>query len=218
MLVSTVQQQESTICIHISGEWNGNPLQYYCLENPMDRDAWQARIHCVTKELDTTEWLENNNNTSIYICIHMYIYNLILDPPSPSIPSLQVITEHWTELPVLKNSFPPAVYFTHDSVYMLMLLSQLVLPPPCRTVSMSPCSASASLFLAYKLAHQYHFSRFHIYLSIYLLSLYLYLCLYLYMLTWYMFFSFWLTSLPITNFRFVHITTNHSILFLFMAG
>ena len=32
-----------------SGEGNGNPLQYSCLENPMDRGAWQARIHRVTK-------------------------------------------------------------------------------------------------------------------------------------------------------------------------
>ena len=27
---------------------NGNPLQYYCLENPMDREAWQATVHGVT--------------------------------------------------------------------------------------------------------------------------------------------------------------------------
>ena len=35
------------------GEGNGNPLQYSCLENPMDRGAWQARAHGVT-ESDTT--------------------------------------------------------------------------------------------------------------------------------------------------------------------
>ena len=32
-----------------SGEGNGNPLQYYCLENPMDRVAWQATVHGVAK-------------------------------------------------------------------------------------------------------------------------------------------------------------------------
>ena len=32
-----------------SGEGNGNPLQYFCLENPMDRGAWQATIHGVAK-------------------------------------------------------------------------------------------------------------------------------------------------------------------------
>ena len=31
------------------GEGNGNPLQYSCLENPMDRGAWWATIHGVTK-------------------------------------------------------------------------------------------------------------------------------------------------------------------------
>ena len=30
------------------GEGNGNPLQYYCLENPMDRGAWKATVHGVT--------------------------------------------------------------------------------------------------------------------------------------------------------------------------
>ena len=33
------------------GEGNGNPLQYSCLGNPIDRGAWQATIHGVTKEL-----------------------------------------------------------------------------------------------------------------------------------------------------------------------
>ena len=30
-------------------EGNGNPLQDSCLENPMDREAWQAMVHRVTK-------------------------------------------------------------------------------------------------------------------------------------------------------------------------
>ena len=29
--------------------WHGNPLQYSCLENPMDRGVWQAMFHGVTK-------------------------------------------------------------------------------------------------------------------------------------------------------------------------
>ena len=32
-----------------SGEGNGNPLQYSCLENSMDRGAWHAAVHRVTK-------------------------------------------------------------------------------------------------------------------------------------------------------------------------
>ena len=32
-----------------SGEGHGNPLQYSCPENPMDRGAWRATVHGVTK-------------------------------------------------------------------------------------------------------------------------------------------------------------------------
>ena len=39
------------------GEENGNPLQYFCLRNPMDRGAWWAIVQGVEKELDMTEWL-----------------------------------------------------------------------------------------------------------------------------------------------------------------
>ena len=34
-----------------SGEGNGKPLQYSCLGNPMDRGAWQATDHRVTKRI-----------------------------------------------------------------------------------------------------------------------------------------------------------------------
>ena len=37
------------------GEGNGNPLQYSCLRNPMDRGVWQAIVHKLEKDLD------NNN-------------------------------------------------------------------------------------------------------------------------------------------------------------
>ena len=33
-----------------SGKGKGNPLQYSCLENPMERGAWQATVHGVAKE------------------------------------------------------------------------------------------------------------------------------------------------------------------------
>ena len=39
-----------------SGEGNGNPLQYSCLENPMDGGAWWATVHRVTK---SQTWLSN---------------------------------------------------------------------------------------------------------------------------------------------------------------
>ena len=40
---------------------NGNPLHYSFLENPRDREAWQAIVHGVSEQLDTTKQLNNNN-------------------------------------------------------------------------------------------------------------------------------------------------------------
>ena len=36
------------------GERNGNPLQYSCLGNPVDRGAWRAAVRGVTKSQDMT--------------------------------------------------------------------------------------------------------------------------------------------------------------------
>ena len=47
------------------GEENGNPLQYSCLENPMDGRAWWATIHGVTKSWTR---LSDFTHTSLIIC------------------------------------------------------------------------------------------------------------------------------------------------------
>ena len=39
------------------GEGNGNPLQYSCLGNPMDRGVWWTIVHGIEKESDMTEQL-----------------------------------------------------------------------------------------------------------------------------------------------------------------
>ena len=46
-----------------SGGGNDNPLQYSCLENPTDREAWRAVVHRVTKELDSNEQLSTKSKT-----------------------------------------------------------------------------------------------------------------------------------------------------------
>ena len=40
-----------------SREGNNNQFQYSCLGNPMNRGAWQAILHRITKEVDMTWWL-----------------------------------------------------------------------------------------------------------------------------------------------------------------
>ena len=49
------------------GEGNGNPLQYCCLRNPMDRGAWQARIHRVAQSW--TQLKRLSTHTLIYIVV-----------------------------------------------------------------------------------------------------------------------------------------------------
>ena len=47
------------------GERNVNPLQYSCLGNPMDRGAWRATVHGVTKDSDMTERLNNGKQQKL---------------------------------------------------------------------------------------------------------------------------------------------------------
>ena len=42
------------------GGGSGNPFQYPCLENPMDRGAWWATVQGVERDLDRTERLDHN--------------------------------------------------------------------------------------------------------------------------------------------------------------
>ena len=42
------------------GGGHGNPLQYSCLENPMDRGAWRATVHRVTKSQTWLKWVSKH--------------------------------------------------------------------------------------------------------------------------------------------------------------
>ena len=43
------RKKELAVSIHTHGEGNGIPLQYSCLENPMDGGAWKAAVHGVAE-------------------------------------------------------------------------------------------------------------------------------------------------------------------------
>ena len=53
------------------GGGHDNPLQYSCLENSMDREAWQAIVHRVTK---SRTQLKQLSNTNIYVCVCVCVY------------------------------------------------------------------------------------------------------------------------------------------------
>ena len=96
---------------------------------------------------------------------HKYTYVpflLSLSPNFHPIPLLQVVAEHWVELPVLYSKFPLANHFTRGNACFSPTLSI------CPTVCFPCCvrslfSMSVSLLLPCKQIHQYHFSRLHIY-------------------------------------------------------
>ena len=44
-----VGHNRSDLAAAVIGEGNGTPLQYSCLENPMDRGAWKTAVHVVTE-------------------------------------------------------------------------------------------------------------------------------------------------------------------------
>ena len=57
----------------IFGEGNGTPLQYFCLENPMDGGAWKAAVHGVTKsrtrlsDFTFTHWRRKWQPTPVFL-------------------------------------------------------------------------------------------------------------------------------------------------------
>ena len=59
------------------GEGNGNPPQYSCLENPMDRGAWWATVHGAAEDIGMTQQLNNNNK----LCREHLIASTQLHPP-----------------------------------------------------------------------------------------------------------------------------------------
>ena len=59
------------------GVGNGNPLQYSCLENPMDRGAWWATVHGVTKSQTELTMSMNVESLLRYFKISYLIVHII---------------------------------------------------------------------------------------------------------------------------------------------
>ena len=85
--------------------------------------------------------LYNKMNQLSYTYIPISLPSCISLPPTLPIPTLQVVTKHQADLPVLCSCFPLAIYFTFGSVYKSMPLSHFVPAYP----SPSPCPQVHSL-------------------------------------------------------------------------
>ena len=72
------------------GEGNGNPLQYSCLENPMDRGAWPATVHRVAKSWTRLSEFISLHISSVQFSSVAQSCPTLFDPMNCSTPSLPV--------------------------------------------------------------------------------------------------------------------------------
>ena len=99
------------------GRGNGNPLQYSCLENPMDRVAWQTTVHRVAKSqtqltIEHTMTREGNTFLILFFFTTFHYYSVVIlqsDLVSPSTSPRQLRQILKTEL-------------SHSPVYMSTLV------------------------------------------------------------------------------------------------
>ena len=105
------------------GEGNGNPLQYSCLENPMDREAWQATVHSVMK-----------NQTPLNMHARISLKTLSPDTATLGIRAsaceFREDTVHFITLHQTLSSMRAAPF-----LQLICMSSSLVLtPPPCESL------------------------------------------------------------------------------------
>ena len=94
------------------GKGHGNPLQYSCLENPMDRGAWQATVPGVAKSQTRLKWLSSHTR---YLCwcgimtmtqrpwhlhlwllsVSLFLLHLTLPPSGSGLQNQRQDTEAW---------------------------------------------------------------------------------------------------------------------------
>ena len=97
------------------GEGNGNPLQYYCLENPRDGGAWWAAVYGVTQMWTRLKRFSSSSSSLLYhptlISVHDYWKHQSFEVPL-SMNSLSKITEmnYWIKLfPFSRGSSWPEI-------------------------------------------------------------------------------------------------------------
>ena len=82
------------------GEGNGNPLQYSCLENPMDGGTWLGYSPWGHKELDTTEQLHSltlSLSLSLYTHTHTHTHTHQASRVAQMVKNLPAMWETWVQ-------------------------------------------------------------------------------------------------------------------------
>ena len=58
----------TSLSLSCTGEGNGNPFQYSCLENPRDGGAWWAAVYGVTQSQKRLKWLSSSSSSMNMLC------------------------------------------------------------------------------------------------------------------------------------------------------
>ena len=69
--LDTTERLHFYFSLSCTGEGNGNPLQYSCLENPRDRGAWWAAVYGVAQSWTRLKWLSSSSSNPFFA--HLWI-------------------------------------------------------------------------------------------------------------------------------------------------
>ena len=136
------------------------------------------------------------NQPWVYICPP--VLNLI--PTSLSIPSLWVVPVHQPRAPCIMHRIWPGDSFQCDNLHVSVTFSQIISPSPSPTESKRLFYTSVSTLLSHIQGYCYHLSKFHIYVLVYCIGVFI-----------------WLTSLCIIGSSFIHLIRTDSNVFFLMA-
>ena len=101
----------------------------------------------------------------------VHVFPILILPPHPipqghpSAPALSTLS-HALNLEL-------AICFTYDNIHVSMLFSQIIPSSPSPTESKTLFFTSVSLFLSHIEGHRYHLSKFHIYVLVYCIGVFL---------------------------------------------
>ena len=76
------------------GEGTGNPLQYSCLQNPLDRGGWRATVHWLQRVRQ--DWVINTYCVSVQLLSHVWLFATQMDDHRPKPAVVCIMEAHST--------------------------------------------------------------------------------------------------------------------------